>query len=76
LIRPVCLPEEPSNDADKYKNDLAHVIGWGSSADANAKPSEELKREDIKVYSQRSDFWAFNSLLLPGKVHKLSILGV
>jgi hypothetical protein len=76
LIWPVCLPEEPNSDADTYKNNLAHILGWGSSADINSKASAELKWANIKVYSQRFDFWAFNSILLPEKVYKLSNLGV
>jgi len=54
LIHPVCLPEEPSNDPDKYDEHLAHLIGWGAPADNNGRNSIELRRADIRVYSQRS----------------------
>jgi hypothetical protein len=52
-IKPICLPKEPSNDADKYDNHLVHLIGWGNSSDIHGKSSTILKRADIKVYSQR-----------------------
>jgi hypothetical protein len=53
FIKPICLPEKPSNDADQYDGQLVHLIGWGSSSDINGKASTVLKRTDIKVYSQR-----------------------
>jgi hypothetical protein len=53
FIKPICLPTEASDDADKYDGDLVHLIGWGSSSDIHGKASTILKRADIKVFSQR-----------------------
>ena len=27
LVRPICLPERPSSDVDKYKNDQMDIAG-------------------------------------------------
>ena len=51
-INPVCLPESISYDANEYKNDQAELLGWGSET-KNGKPSNTLKRVNVKVFSQR-----------------------
>ncbi len=51
-INPVCLPEGISLDVKKYDNDLAELIGWGSSQ-ADGKVSDVLKRVNVKIFSQR-----------------------
>jgi hypothetical protein len=68
FVRPICLPKEPSNDADKYEGQLVHLIGWGSSSDIHGKASMLLKRAVIKVFSQRFDFFSFSSSSPPCKV--------
>jgi hypothetical protein len=59
FVKPICLPQEASNDSDKYDGELVHLIGWGSSSDIHGKASTLLKRADIKVFSQRFDFLFF-----------------
>jgi len=51
-INPVCLPEGISHEINKYDNDLAELIGWGSSQ-ADGKVSDLLKRANVKIFSQR-----------------------
>jgi hypothetical protein len=51
-ISPICLPEDVSYDVNKYDNDLAELIGWGSSV-ADGSVSNLLKRANVKVFSQR-----------------------
>ncbi len=51
-INPVCLPESISYDINEYKNDQAQLLGWGSEI-KNGKPSNTLKRVNVKVLSQR-----------------------
>jgi len=55
FVKPICIPQDPNNDPDKYSGHLVHVIGWGSSTDINAKSSSQLKRADIALFSQRLD---------------------
>ncbi len=52
---PICLPQEPSDNPDKYEGRLVHLIGWGSTTNLQGKASDVIKNADIKVYSQRSD---------------------
>jgi len=51
-VSPVCLPNEESFDVNKYNNDLAELIGWGSSV-GNGHVSSTLRRASLKVFSQR-----------------------
>jgi len=51
-ISPVCLPEKINYDANKYDNNQAELVGWGSQT-KNGNPSNILKRVNVKVYSQR-----------------------
>jgi hypothetical protein len=51
-INPVCLPERISYDVDKYNNNQAQLVGWGSQA-KNGNTSKFLKRVSVKVFSQR-----------------------
>jgi hypothetical protein len=52
-IKPICLLQEPSNNADKYDGRLVTLIGWGSSTNFDGKPSARLRNVDIQIYSQR-----------------------
>jgi hypothetical protein len=54
-IKPICLPQEASSNADKYDGNLVTLIGWGSTTNFDGKPSQELRNVDIQVYSQRLD---------------------
>jgi hypothetical protein len=49
---PVCLPNSPNIDVNKYDDKFAELIGWGSSH-INGNPSHKLRRVNIKVFPQR-----------------------
>ncbi len=55
FVKPICIPQDPSNDPDKYDGDSVYVIGWGSSTDIHANYSTQLRRADIRLFSQRFD---------------------
>jgi len=48
-IRPVCLPEAPSSDADHLAGAALSVSGWVKTNEL----SETLKTAHISVYNQR-----------------------
>ncbi len=52
-IRPVCLPESPSSDADHLAGAAASVSGWGKTNEFTSFASETLKTAHISVYNQR-----------------------
>ena len=51
-IRPICLPDSPSNDFDKYKNDHVELIGWGRNH-LLGDISFKLKRVSLQVFPNR-----------------------
>jgi len=51
-ISPVCLPESPSDDIDKYKNYQVELTGWGQSH-LHGRTSDRLKRVSLKIYPLR-----------------------
>jgi len=51
-VSPVCLPDEVSDDVNKFDNDQAELLGWGKST-SYGEVSNKLKRVSVKVYSQR-----------------------
>jgi len=55
FVKPVCLPNEPSDDPDKYEDHLVYLVGWGSTTVYHGKVSAVPLTVAIKVYSQRSD---------------------
>ena len=52
-IHPICLPNAPSDDVDKYENDHVTLTGWGKQALNELKIDGLLKQSPIKIYSQR-----------------------
>ena len=52
-IRPVCLPEAPSSDADHLSGAAVSVSGWGKTDEYTTSASENLKTAHISVYNQR-----------------------
>ncbi len=52
-IRPVCLPEAPSDDADHLAGTAVSVSGWGKINNQTAGPSETLKTAKLHIYNQR-----------------------
>ncbi len=52
-IRPVCLPEAPSSDADHLTGTSASVSGWGKTNEFDSFASETLKTAHISLYNQR-----------------------
>ena len=52
FISPVCLPETPSDNIDKYDNYSVELIGWGQT-DLHSKTSDKLKRVSLKIYPLR-----------------------
>ena len=52
-IRPVCLPNAPSDDADHLIGAAVSVSGWGKTDELSPSVSETLKTAHITVYKQR-----------------------
>ncbi len=53
IIRPVCLPETPSDEIDHLSGSAVSVSGWGKIGNQATGPSETLKTAHIQVYNQR-----------------------
>ncbi len=51
-IRPVCLPEIPSEDIHKYDNDYVELIGWGQKY-LHGPVSNQLKKVALKIHTLR-----------------------
>jgi len=51
-IGPICLPDSPSDDNDKYKNDYVELTGWGASY-SGGSVSNSLKRVVLKIFPLR-----------------------
>jgi len=51
-IRPICLPDSPSDDANKYQNDQVELIGWGQYH-LHSEISDKLKRVSLKIFPMR-----------------------
>ena len=51
-VSPVCLPDLPSDDIDKYKNYLVELTGWGQSH-LHGETSDRLKRVTLKIFPLR-----------------------
>ncbi len=47
-ISPICLPEFPSENPDKYENDQVELIGWGQE-NLHGNSSPQLKRISLKI---------------------------
>ena len=69
FVAPICLPERDSPGSDKYKDDLAHLVGWGSS-NPFAKLSDKLQLATVQVFSERlvmllkySKFWEWDKFI-------------
>ena len=52
-IRPVCLPEYPSQNANEYSGSLLTVSGWGSAMPGKGNSSQMLKTAYLTKYDQR-----------------------
>ena len=52
-IKPVCLPEAPSDQTDHLAGTAVSVSGWGKIENQAAGPSETLKTAHIQIYNQR-----------------------
>ncbi len=52
FIRPICLPDSPSEDIHKYDHRHVELTGWGKK-DLSGPVSERLKRVSIKIFPQR-----------------------
>ena len=52
-IRPVCLPEAPSDQADHLAGIAVSVSGWGKIENQASGPSEVLRTAHIQIYNQR-----------------------
>ena len=51
-ISPICLPNLPTLDSQKYDNYYAELIGWGQSS-LHGKIADILKRVSLKIYPNR-----------------------
>jgi hypothetical protein len=51
-ISPVCLPEFPSDEIDKYKNYQVDLTGWGQNH-LHGRISDRLKRVSLKIFPLR-----------------------
>ena len=51
-LRPICLPDSSDFTVNKYDNDAADLIGWGSD-EYLGKTSPRLKRAVLKIYTYR-----------------------
>ena len=51
-IRPICLPDSPSDDVDKYMNDQVELTGWGQNH-LHSEISEKLRRVSLKIFPMR-----------------------
>jgi hypothetical protein len=52
-IRPVCLPDIPSPEADHLAGVAVSVSGWGKTNEFETFPSDTLKTAHLSVYNQR-----------------------
>ena len=52
-IRPICLPEAPSDDPDHLAAKSVSVSGWRKIDNQAPCPSDTLKTAHIQVYEQR-----------------------
>ena len=52
-VRPICLPNVPNSNQDKYKDASATVTGWGILSRSERVKNFELNFAPQKVYSQR-----------------------
>jgi hypothetical protein len=52
-VRPICLPEAPSDDPDHLSGKAVSVSGWGKINNQAPRPSDTLKTAHIRVYEQR-----------------------
>jgi len=55
-ISPVCLPEKPNEDPDKYENDQVELIGWGQD-NLHSETSKHLRRVSLKIFPTRQIFF-------------------
>ena len=51
-ILPVCLPNSPSDDIEKYDDRSVELIGWGST-ESRGSSSNTLKRVSITIFPNR-----------------------
>ncbi|TRY79521.1 hypothetical protein TCAL_12893 [Tigriopus californicus] len=49
--RPICLPNEPSLDLNKYEGDQVTVLGWGLQTSNGGRSDNTLKQTPVKVFS-------------------------
>ena len=52
-IRPICLPEAPSDEPDHLAAKSVSVSGWDKTDNLDPRPSDTLKTAHIQVYEQR-----------------------
>ena len=52
-IRPVCLPNSPSIEADHLAGTAVSVSGWGKTDESSSSASETINTAHISIYNQR-----------------------
>jgi len=57
FINPICLPQLPSGDMNKYDNYFVDLVGWGQE-NLYGKISDNLKRVSLKIYPLRYKYFS------------------
>ena len=50
MVHPICIPEEPHDDPDKWKRQSVDVIGY---ADSELTLNNNLKETEMQIYSRK-----------------------
>lgn len=56
FVKPICLPERPDENLEKYKDDFVTLTGWSKNSRLDKEEETTLGDVHLKVFSQRYNY--------------------